>query len=291
MFKKTLCAVAIMAAATTGAYAKCSAAKGDTVKKFDNVAHVLTVAMNSLENVEDATASKDMKCAQERREAYTADYLPQVEKIATGTVEPVVRLKAAPLVTAYKAALQDGIELEEMDKRINAFYEAVREYQQTAVKSAWKYESDKDEMRGITTHYWFLASNDSVKLEWPYKDAKARILVFQREEKGVVSKPQITVSVSDGQLSYSRRDAEITAKFDDEEPSEYDGGLCGDSHRQFCFGGYFGGDIFYIRAKNSSAAIVELDFYQNGKHQFHFNTAGLNVLRVTPDFKKASAKK
>jgi hypothetical protein len=290
MFKITLCAVAVMAAATTGAYAECATAKNDLVKKFENTAHVLMVAKNSLENYEDALASKDIKCAASYREAYTAAYLPELVKLKSETLEPIVKLKAAPLADAYRAALQDGVDLNEADKRIEAFYKAVGDYKGAAYKNEWTYDTKKDEMRGTITHFWGVNSTDTAALEWPYKAARARVLVYQTEENGVISSPEAMVYVDDGQLTYDRRDDYLSAKFDDKPVDTYGGGKCGDDGRNYCFNNWLTTAVFLMDLTNSRKAIIEMPFYKNGTHQFHFDISGLNTLRPTPKFKKKAAK-
>lgn len=293
-FKTTLCALAVMAAATTGANASAKCPLPAQMTKFENDSFKTNAARNELENFEYQvqTNGNDAKCIAEHRDRLTKWYLPILQTLYSEQIEPTAKMKIAPMISDYQSALEPGLTLEELNKRIDSFYAALSSYRQYAFKSEWHYSSQRDEMRGETIHYWSLKSSDVKKLDAPYKAAHAIILVYQKEVNGVVSEPQSMLYVDDGQLNVSGFNSEdLPAKFGDNKVITFAVKGCGDENKAICFSGDFSnvGFIYYVRTANK--AIVEIPFYQAGRYQFHFNTGGLTLLRVTPDIQKPKEKK
>lgn len=285
MLKKSLFAVVSMVAGITSSYAQCVAPK---MPKIENASHALLAASNMLENLEGVIQNKPT-CAATYRKAL-AGFTPELTKLESTDLEPAVKTKTAPLSATYTAALQDGIELAELDKRIDAFYQAAADYRNVAFKNAWEYSSQKDEMRGHTTYYWVNESTDSAPLDFPYKAAKARFVVVQREENGVIAAPRVMIQVTDGQLNYNHSNAAITAKFDNQSLTSFNGEICNDKNQIFC-PDMLEQSLLLGMLRSSNTAIVELQFFQNGSYQYHFNIAGLSTLRPTSDIKKTTGKK
>lgn len=288
--KTTLCALAIMAAATTGASAKCQSV--GQVKTFDSVTSKLLITRNQLTHLGINTADKDALCLANNRQIIRDTYLPAMEALVSDEVEPAAKLKAEPVLMTFRAVLEPALGLAELEKRIAAFSDAAREYNAYAVKSDWVYSESKDEMRGTITHYWDLKSTDTKKLEPPYSEARASIMIFQDEKDGVISDPKVMIYVNDGQLSLSRvSNSDLAVKFDKKEISSFTVRGCGDDNKSMCFFDQLSSMLFLLNTSASNKAIVEIPFYRAGDYQYHFNTAGLFPLRVTPDYMKPKAKK
>lgn len=153
---------------------------------------------------------------------------------------------------------------------LNAFYSI-------AYPDNWKYEDLKDDMRGTETAAWSISSTDSVKLDWPYKEAKATIYVFQKKDKktGKYGQPYYVISIDDGQLNFNYGDDSVAYKTDSDEVSNAYVKKCGDDNRSLC-----SGDLpfmFTFGLEYAEDMIIELPIYNHGNYQFHFKTAGLKL--------------
>lgn len=80
-----------------------------------------------------------------------------------------------------------------------------------ATEENWTYSTDKDEMRGTTTRFASVESNNEVDLKFPYGSVHGRITVRKRPEDGL----NILFSVEKGQiLCSSFSENYISIKFD-----------------------------------------------------------------------------
>ncbi|PDO82608.1 hypothetical protein [Kosakonia pseudosacchari] len=294
MIKKITYASAMLLAASASASFSASAATKTTASKCPATMDVDSVEIRdgqqlmiltkaALENYEMAVA-KDAKCVSMYRETYRAKYLPELKKLDTGTSEPLVKLKTAPLLAAFENAMQPDVEIKETNSRVDAYYAVANAYLETAMPGKWKVAEDNDEMRGEKTYLYTLESEDVAKLSPPYKEAKATILVMQKEKEGVISDPKIMYYVSDGQLTLPVEGGEIAAKYDDDGISRYNGKICSDDNRSFCPDLAIYQLFAYLDVRSSHKAIIELPFYIDGRYQYHFKTTGLITRRTTPDY-------
>ena len=292
MIKKITYASAMLLAACTSFNAsaapktaanKCPAAMDVDSVEIRDSQQLMILTKTALENYEMAVA-KDAKCVSIYRDTYRAKYLPELKKLDASTSEPVVKLKSAPLLAAFENVMQPGVDIKETDSRVNAYYELANAYLETAMPGKWKESEDSDEMRGEKTYLYTLESEDVAKLSSPYKQAKATILVMQKEKAGVISDPKIMYYVSEGQLTLPVEGGEIAAKYDDDGISRYDGTICSDDNRAFCPDLTIYQLFAYLDVRSSHKAIIELPFYIDGPYQYHFKTTGLITRRTTPDY-------
>ena len=136
--------------------------------------------------------------------------------------------------------------------------------------SKWEYSESRDQMRGSTTKFASVGSENSIDLDFPYGEVKGQIWVRRRPEDGL----NVAFEVEKGQvLCHSYSDDYVSMKFDD-----------GPIQKFRCTGSSDGSSktAFIIDEKRALAAlkrakrtIVEAEFYQRGRQQFVFETAGL----------------
>jgi len=137
--------------------------------------------------------------------------------------------------------------------------------------SKWEYSESKDEMRGTTTKTASVTSDNSVDLDFPYGEVHGQLWIRRRPEDGL----NVAFEVEKGQvLCHSYSDDYISMKFDD-----------GPIQRFRCTGSSDGSTetAFVVDESRALAAlkrakrtIVEAEFFQQGRQQFVFDTAGLN---------------
>ncbi|WP_338424346.1 hypothetical protein [Sphingopyxis kveilinensis] len=139
-----------------------------------------------------------------------------------------------------------------------------------AAQSKWSYDEQTDEMRGTITRTARLTSSNEVNLEFPYGTASGHLDVRKRPTDGL----NIIFSVDSGQiLCRSYNDGHISVKFDDQPIKNYgcDGASDGSSDVAFIRNE----SGFLANLKKAKKVIIEAEFYQQGRQQFMFETAGL----------------
>lgn len=141
---------------------------------------------------------------------------------------------------------------------------------QTETPSKWEYSESRDEMRGTSTKLASVTSENVVDLDFPYGEVNGQIWVRHRPEDGL----NVAFEVSKGQvLCHSFSDDYVSMKFDDGPVQKFrcTGSSDGSSETAFI--------IDEQRAlaalKRAKRTIVEAEFYQQGRQQFVFETAGL----------------
>ncbi|KQZ64877.1 hypothetical protein ASD67_10710 [Sphingopyxis sp. Root1497] len=139
-----------------------------------------------------------------------------------------------------------------------------------APPSKWTYDEQIDQMRGTVTKTARVTSLNEVNLQFPYGTVGGYLDVRKRPTDGL----NIMFSVDSGQIlcrSYS--DGHISVKFDDQPIKNYgcDGASDGSSDVAFIRNE----SGFLANLKKSKKVIIEAEFYQQGRQQFMFDTAGL----------------
>lgn len=139
------------------------------------------------------------------------------------------------------------------------------------VKTEWSYNEDRDEMRDATRKFAEVESENSVDLQFPYGEQSAFIMLRRDPQHGF----DVMFRVRSGQiLCHSFTDGYINAKFDE-----------GPIRKFACAGSSDGtSEVAFIRdsksflkaLKSSKKAVIEAEFYQNGRVQYVFNTQGLD---------------
>lgn len=140
----------------------------------------------------------------------------------------------------------------------------------TPAATKWEYSEDRDEMRGETTKYAVLNSDNEVDLDFPYGVQSGTLTIRGRPQDGL----NVMFSVGKGQILCSNfRDSHLSAKFDG-------GGI----QRFACTGTSDGSSEtafitseakFLAQLRKAKRTIIEAEFYQKGRQQFVFETANL----------------
>jgi hypothetical protein len=138
------------------------------------------------------------------------------------------------------------------------------------VSSKWEYSESRDEMRGTTAKFASITSKNMVDLEFPYGEVNGQLWIRRRPEDGL----NLAFEVQKGQvLCHNYSDDYISMKFDDGPVQKFrcTGSSDGSSETAFV--------VDEQRAltalKRAKRTVVEAEFFQQGRQQFVFETAGL----------------
>jgi hypothetical protein len=133
----------------------------------------------------------------------------------------------------------------------------------------WSYNEDADKMRGTTTKFARLSSDNDVSEEPPYSDGPMQLNL--RRKAGVID-AYLTI---DGQFTCSTySDDTVSVKFDDGKVLRYacaepDDGSPGVIFIQNASG-------FLAHLKSSKHMVIEVQIWQRGNQQLEYSTAGLD---------------
>ncbi len=134
----------------------------------------------------------------------------------------------------------------------------------------WAYSEDKDEMRGDTTRYAVLDSDNQIDLEFPYGEVRGHVTVRHRKQDGL----NVMFSVDKGQILCNNfTDTHISAKFDDKPIQRFACTGTSDGSSETAF--ITDEARFLKQLRTATRTIVEAEFYQQGRQQFTFETRGL----------------
>lgn len=136
--------------------------------------------------------------------------------------------------------------------------------------SKWDYQNNKDDMRGTSSKTASITSENTVDLDFPYGEVQGELWIRQRPEDGL----NVAFEVEKGQvLCSSFSESYLSIKFDggpiqkfrctDASDGSDNVAFISDEHRVLA------------ELKKSKRAIVEAEFFQQGRKQFTFDTAGL----------------
>ena len=139
------------------------------------------------------------------------------------------------------------------------------------VSSKWDYSESKDEMRGTTARTASLQSENTVDLDFPYGEVHGQLWIRRRPEDGL----NVAFAVDKGQvLCNSYSDDYVSMKFDDGPVQKFrcTGSSDGSSETAFLTD-----EPRAVAAlRRAKRTIVEAEFFQQGRQQFVFDTAGLD---------------
>ena len=138
------------------------------------------------------------------------------------------------------------------------------------IASKWDYSESKDEMRGTTTKLASISSENVVDLEFPYGEVHGQLWIRRRPEDGL----NIAFEVDKGQvLCHTFSDGYVSMKFDDGPVQRFrcTGSSDGSSETAFILDE----SRALAALKRAKRTIVEAEFFQQGRQQFIFETAGL----------------
>ena len=137
--------------------------------------------------------------------------------------------------------------------------------------SSWEYSDHKDEMRGTSSRLAQVDSANIVNLDFPYGEVHGQLWIRERSEDGL----NAAFEVEKGQvLCNDLEDSHVSVKFDDGPVQKFgcSGTADGSSNVAFINNAH----RFLAELKKSKRAIVEAEFFEQGRKQFTFDTAGLN---------------
>lgn len=137
--------------------------------------------------------------------------------------------------------------------------------------SRWQYSESKDEMRGTTTRFAEVTSDNETQFDFPYHGGSTLTLqVRRRPEDGL----NILASISKGQfLCNSFTNTTVAVKFDDGPIQRY---RCTDTSSHDSDVIFISPPAKFLAAlRKSKKVTIEPEFFQAGRRQFSFTTAGL----------------
>lgn len=137
--------------------------------------------------------------------------------------------------------------------------------------SNWEYSDQKDEMRGTSSKLAQVKSDNTVDLEFPYGETHGQIWIRQRAEDGL----SVAFEVESGQvLCNDFGDSHVSIKFDDGPVQKFRCSGTSDGSNNVAF--IDDARRALADLKKSKRAIVEAEFFEQGRKQFKFETAGLD---------------
>ncbi|MDR3509907.1 MAG: hypothetical protein P4L64_18625 [Caulobacteraceae bacterium] len=140
----------------------------------------------------------------------------------------------------------------------------------SAPAGKWLYREDTDEMRGFTSHYTTLPSNEVLQFKFPYAGGTSVILTLRQKQKGT----DVMLVVTNGQFlcnDFSNRF--ILAKFDNGPIQKYRCEKTDDGSANTIF--ILGERKFLAELKKSKTVTIETEFFREGAYQLTFDSAGL----------------
>ncbi|MBX3595638.1 hypothetical protein [Sphingomonas sp.] len=137
--------------------------------------------------------------------------------------------------------------------------------------SKWQYSEDKDEMRGDVARFASIKSENEIDLSFPYGEVYGAITVRHRKQDGL----NVMFSVDKGQiLCHNFTASYISVKFDDRPIQKFSCTGTSDGSSETAF--ITNAQRFLGQLRGARKTIIEAEFYQQGRQQFIFETAGLN---------------
>jgi len=139
-----------------------------------------------------------------------------------------------------------------------------------APPSKWTYSSSTDDMRGTTTRFANIESDNQLNFGFPYGRHTPRLSVRERPTDGLN-----IIVVVDGQFicsSYS--DDTVAVKFDDGPITNYRCTTASDGSANTLFIQDEKG--FLAKLQRAKTVIIEAEFFKQGNQQMTFSTGGLN---------------
>jgi hypothetical protein len=137
--------------------------------------------------------------------------------------------------------------------------------------AAWKYYETEDDMssgkvvRAITT------STNRINMSFPYRGAQHGTLTLRKHPR---HGKDVIFSIDRGQINcVVVRGCDVLVRFDDKPPQEFSASTPSDHSSEAIFIRDYA--KFVRLAKSSKKITIEVSFFQQGSHVFHFNTEGL----------------
>ena len=138
-----------------------------------------------------------------------------------------------------------------------------------APPTKWDYSESVDQMRGTTTKFAMLESENELDLGFPYESGKALLTIRRRPEDGL----NVMLKVGGQFMCSAFTDSYVSIKFDDgpigryrcTEPSDVTTGVAFIENES----------RLVEKMRTSKTMIIEAEFFQHGRQQLTFDVAGL----------------
>ncbi len=141
----------------------------------------------------------------------------------------------------------------------------------TAPPTRWRYQSDKDSMRDVTSDFAANVSKNSVDIGAPYGHVELQILL----RKGPKFGNDVIVSLSEGQVSCNILDGcTIAARFDQGKIETFRASGSDSPLHPALFVRNVNG--FVARLRTAKSVVLEVPTFTAGARQFEFDVAGLD---------------
>uniref|UniRef100_UPI003F4999A8 hypothetical protein n=1 Tax=Cupriavidus yeoncheonensis TaxID=1462994 RepID=UPI003F4999A8 len=136
--------------------------------------------------------------------------------------------------------------------------------------AGWQYDTTQDKMRGITSKFASLESNNLVPLDFPYQPGTKMTILLRRKGN---AKEEVILRVDKGQVPCHFDGCNVSVKFGDGKVQTFRGDGP-ESHSSDMI--FLSSSSSFIKSlRTGKPLIVEVQFYQSGRKQFEFDTAGL----------------
>lgn len=146
-----------------------------------------------------------------------------------------------------------------------------KEIQAHEAPPRWEVITSKDEMRKTEQKFLAIESINSANFKFPYDGGSKLTLVLTDTNS---DEPRVILVIDKGQYDCSMRACYGAAKFGDSpvQDLEFQEGV---SKEILVFTG--NSKAFVANIRKFKKVIIELPFYQEGNHQFTFNTEGFSA--------------
>lgn len=139
-----------------------------------------------------------------------------------------------------------------------------------APESNWSYNSDRDEMRGTTTRYARVQSDNELQFDFPYNGGSHGTLQL-RDKAGDLN---VILSIDKGQFTCSGiMNQTVAVKFDEGAIQRYACANASDGSSNVLF--LMSERRFLKQLRSAHKVIIEVEFFQAGNQQLTFDVAGL----------------
>jgi hypothetical protein len=133
----------------------------------------------------------------------------------------------------------------------------------------WSYSERPDKMRGATTTFASVRSNNVASFNFPYQGGSPMLLALRKSAR---SGSDVILTIAPGQF-VCVLECSVHVKFDAGKVETFGASGPSDGSAKAVFIDSY--DRFVGKLKKAKKVMVEADFYQEGATQFEFDVAGL----------------
>ena len=141
--------------------------------------------------------------------------------------------------------------------------------EETAVKSGWQYNEQKDEMRGEASKVAFRDAERPLVLDFPYGTSTPQLWLRQDPKFGF----DIFITANAQFICHSYRNDTVSVKFDDGPIKEWKCGEAEAGSSEIVF--LLNQKAFLDQIQKSKIMIIEVEVYNAGRQQIKFSLEGL----------------